>query len=99
LYCDDDITNYNNNILRESARINSNNNLLNKCKRKIFWIFVEKSKHNFQSYEDFKGNWDSDIKLSREIKNKFYSDITKVKQNILIQKKTLDWFLGRRNPK
>jgi hypothetical protein len=84
--------------LRESVRIN-NGNIINRCRRKIFWVFVEKSKHNFQSYEDFKGHWDSDTKLSKEIKNKFYSDVTNVKHKVSIQKKTLSWFLGRRNPK
>lgn len=44
-------------------------------RRKLFWILVEKGRGEYCSYNDFKNNWDSNIKLWKQIKNELKVNI------------------------
>lgn len=78
---------------------NTDLNILDKFKRKSCWVLVEKFNNNFNSYEEFKDTWDSNYKLFKSLRtnidNKFNNGYHKLK----VQKDTLNWFLGRRNPR
>lgn len=76
------------NILRESVKLSSKDlGILDRCRRRLYWIFIEERKDHFVNYDDFKHNWNPDIDLSKEFKHKLF-----------IQKETLKWILRRRHP-
>jgi hypothetical protein len=72
------------NLLRESvsnSKKGENLNIIQKSRRKIYWIFLESRKDHFINYKDWKSSWNSDVNLRKEL----YSWIK-------LQKKTLNWF-------
>lgn len=80
-------TNKNSNLLRESvANSNKDVDLYDRCKIKIYWIFIENRKDSYVNYQDYKSKWNSNIDLRKELKNW-----------LKLQKKTAKWFLNRRN--
>lgn len=52
-------------------------------KRKFLWVLFEKNNKQYDSYEDFKNNWDSNSSIWNEIKNKFRRDVSVDVNNIL----------------
>lgn len=68
------------------------NDYNDRWKRKIQWSLFHKFKGKFKSYEDFKEQWDADTKLIEKIKDKYKEK----KQEIILMKKTLLWFINRK---
>lgn len=83
------------NLLRESVRNIDKD--VNRFKRKLFWLLIEKSKHKFRSYDDFKWHWNSETNLTKELKYELTVKYNSVRRTIKVQKDTLKWFLGDRN--
>ncbi len=67
-------------------------NTYNFVRRRFFWYICESERNNYNSYKDFKTNWDPNIKIREEIKQDFLNDLEKLK----LQKHTLSWFLNFR---
>lgn len=52
-------------------------------KRKFFWNIWEKGRHNYESYEDFKANFDPNTKIFREIAKITKSDLSREVKDLL----------------
>lgn len=79
---------YNNN----SSSRNSFFNIYNSARRRFFWYICESDRNNYETYKDFKSNWDPNLKIRAEIKQELLKDLDKIK----LQKHTLSWFLNIR---
>jgi len=88
------VDNNNNNGANVSRLDNPNyfSNTYNFVRRRFFWYICESERNNYNSYKDFKTNWDPNIKIRAEIKQDFLNDLEKLK----LQKHTLSWFLNFR---
>ena len=66
-----------------------------RLRRRFFWEIVESNRDNYNSYKDFKDNWDNDTKIYLELKKEVKNDLHKIN----IFKKTLFSLASRLNPK
>ena len=66
--------------------VNVESNIFDRCRRKIYWIFLEGRKDYYGSYENYKLHWNPNVDLSKELKQWFN-----------LNKKTLKWVINRRN--
>jgi len=73
--------------------LNSNLNLNHRFKRKIEWILFWQYHTKFESYKEYKEQWDKNMKLRNEIYDKY----SHIKSRITVVKGTLSWFINRRN--
>jgi len=64
---------------------NVNNHYFNRIRRKIYWLFIEDRKDKYVNFDNYKENWNPDVKVREELK-----------QKILLQKKVLNWLFDRR---
>lgn len=80
------------NLIKESI----NGNTMFKFKRKLVWIFIEKNKNNFASYEDFIwSGYDPDLKFFKELTREFNSKIHNESYKWRLRKKVIMWFFNR----
>lgn len=84
------------NLLRQSI-YNNNMDYTNRLKCKISWILLENNKNNYENYKAYKSSWDSEIKVLEEIKSKISLEYRDEINKWKLRKKTLMWFLSRRN--
>jgi len=82
-------------LLKKSAK-NSEINLSNRCKCKIYWVFLENNKNNYKNYNAFEQLWDTNKNLKKEFYSKINIELDDLKRTWKIQKRTLMWFLGKR---
>lgn len=68
-----------------------------KIKCKVYWHFIEKNNNKYSNYKSFKNNWDYNINLSNEIKNKINTKYQNEIYKWKLRKKTLLWFINRNN--
>nr|YP_010526681.1 hypothetical protein OOD12_mgp18 [Pleurocordyceps sinensis]UXR11749.1 hypothetical protein [Pleurocordyceps sinensis] len=73
--------------------IDNDYQLKDKFRRKCHWIFLEQYNSNYENYKDFKNKWKPDSKYLNLLKNKY----SEKKYEIVLFKKTLLWFLNRKN--
>jgi len=88
-------TNTHKTLLKKSA-YGKDINLIDKCKCKFYWIFLEENKKDFYDYKSFKTVWNTETKLIKEIKNKVSLKLNDEIYKWKIRKKTLEWFFSRR---
>ncbi len=43
----------------------------NKLRRRFYWVVCERDRRNYNSYGDFKNDWDPNLKIRNELKVKF----------------------------
>jgi len=92
-----DILQYTNNSIElnnSGDSINYYNNFKNGVKSRLFWIGWERYKDKYNSFEEFKKVWDSNIKIRKIIKN----DIKNEFEGLIRTKNVIRWLLDRRNP-
>ena len=63
-------------------------------RRHIYWFIFEKGKSNYSSYDKFKTAWNPNTKIMNEVKKKLKGSCEKV----LLNKRTLAWFIKRSKP-
>lgn len=63
-------------------------------KRHIYWFIFEKGKYNYSSYNEFKTTWNPNTKIINELKKRIRGN----QEKILLNKRTLAWFIKRGKP-
>lgn len=61
-------------------------------KRFVHWYIWEKYHNTYPKFEDFKGSWDPNTKVSSEIYNGIKTDLYNGKRKLSVFKKTFKWF-------
>ena len=72
--------------------------LINRCRRKFSWFLIEKKSGKFNSYKEFKVQWDPNSNIWNDLNKKIHSKIEADLYRFKIQKETLKWFINRRKP-
>lgn len=78
------------NIVRESVAqsnrsTNVDQNIIDRCRRRVYWIFIEGRKDYYGDYNSFKPHFNPDVNLNKELKHW-----------LKLQKETLNWIFNRR---
>ena len=69
--------------------------IVNKARRRFYWETLEIDKNNYNSFNDFKKNWDPNVKIRKEIESELKADLAKLN----LHKNTFLWFLNIRKHK
>jgi hypothetical protein len=80
-------------LLKESSR--SDISFKNKTRRFIHWHIWEQFKKNSGNYDNFKKNWNPDIKIRKAISSELSKEISDKTRTLKVHKNTFKWFLGR----
>lgn len=73
-------------------------NIINKCRRKFSWFIIEKKSGKFNSYKEFKVQWDPNSNIWNDLNKKINYKIEADLYRFKIQKETLKWFINRSKP-
>lgn len=78
--------------LNQYNHTNSFSKIYNSTRRRLFWYIFVSDTDKYNTYRDFKADWDPNTKIRAEIKKDFMIDLEKIR----LQKHTLSWFLNVR---
>lgn len=73
--------------------INKDLEFKDKFRCKCHWVFLEQFSSEFKDFKDFKNCWDPNKKYINLLKDQYYDKKSRIK----LFKKTLSWFINRRN--